>query len=144
MCALSNLLASSTLHWLLQWCANSCDQELSATPMAQYWADKSTGSPAAEADTGNYSTSPLQHEVMPSEPSWFPLALTLEGFYLSLLVFISKFLSLLPLLTAHVLPISSFLISLKMLSLFLCLFGNTATTENKIKSLPFCVRTPNK
>lgn len=42
---------------------------------------------------------------MPSEPSWFPLALTCEGFYLSLLVFISEFLSLLPLLTIHILPI---------------------------------------
>lgn len=42
---------------------------------------------------------------MPSEPSWFPVALTLAGFYISLLVLISEFLSLLPLLPVHIPPI---------------------------------------
>lgn len=73
---------------------------------------------------------------MSSVSSWLPVALTLEGFSVSLLVFISESLSLLPLLPAHITPIflDPFSLSSPKCSLFSCTFLETLQQK---KNNPF-------
>lgn len=90
-----------------QYCTCSCDHD---SRLLFTWLcttlRKASVAQVTGADRSNYSSnSSLHHWVMPSEPSWFPAALTLAGFYISLLVVVSEFLSLLPLLPVHIPPI---------------------------------------